>query len=121
MNNREIRILSRKSDLAQIQSKFVGLALINKFPNIKVSYLTKTTEGDIDKKSPLSEMKSTGVFTDDLRKNLIDNKCDLIVHSWKDLPIEIEKQIVLMIIVRSEGYEPSTPRAEIWYSIQLNY
>jgi hypothetical protein len=23
--------------------------------------------------------------------------------------------------VRSEGFEPSTPRAEIWYSIQLNY
>ena len=95
MNNREIRILSRKSDLAQIQAKFVGLALINKFPNIKVSYLYKTTEGDIDKKSPLSEMKSTGVFTDDLRKNLIDNKCDLIVHSWKDLPIEIEKQTII--------------------------
>ena len=23
--------------------------------------------------------------------------------------------------VHSEGFEPSTPRAEIWYSIQLNY
>ena len=23
--------------------------------------------------------------------------------------------------VRPEGFEPSTPRAEIWYSIQLNY
>lgn len=24
-------------------------------------------------------------------------------------------------IVHPEGFEPSTPRAEIWYSIQLNY
>ncbi len=23
--------------------------------------------------------------------------------------------------VHAEGFEPSTPRAEIWYSIQLNY
>jgi hypothetical protein len=23
--------------------------------------------------------------------------------------------------VHPEGFEPSTPRAEIWYSIQLNY
>ena len=25
------------------------------------------------------------------------------------------------LFVHSEGFEPSTPRAEIWYSIQLNY
>ena len=24
-------------------------------------------------------------------------------------------------VVHPEGFEPSTPRAEIWYSIQLNY
>ncbi len=24
-------------------------------------------------------------------------------------------------LVTAEGFEPSTPRAEIWYSIQLNY
>jgi hypothetical protein len=27
----------------------------------------------------------------------------------------------VMLMVHSEGFEPSTPRAEIWYSIQLNY
>ena len=27
----------------------------------------------------------------------------------------------MVLIVHPEGFEPSTPRAEIWYSIQLNY
>ena len=34
-------------------------------------------------------MPTEGVFTNDLRDELINNKCDLIVHSWKDLPIEV--------------------------------
>ena len=89
MEKKEIRILSRKSDLAQIQAKFVGFELNKKFPTLKMIYLTKSTEGDVDKTSPLSEMKKTGVFTDDLRKCLIEGECDIIVHSWKDLPIDI--------------------------------
>ena len=79
MEKKEIRILSRKSDLAQIQAKLVGFEINRKFPNIKIIYLTKKTEGDVDKYSPLSEMKTTGVFTEDLRKNLIvikENKKD---------------------------------------------
>ena len=95
MEKKEIRILSRKSDLAQIQAKLVGFEINRKFPNIKIIYLTKKTEGDVDKYSPLSEMKTTGVFTEDLRKNLIEGKCEAIVHSWKDMPIEIEKETMI--------------------------
>ena len=43
------------------------------------------------------------------------------MNFFANLFIEIENHIILMIFVRSEGFEPSTPRAEIWYSIQLNY
>jgi len=95
MKKTEIKILSRKSDLAQIQAKFVGLELNKKFPDIKISYLTKKTEGDFDKTSPLSQMKKTGVFTDDLRKSLINNECDLVVHSWKDLPIDVGEETII--------------------------
>ena len=31
------------------------------------------------------------------------------------------REAFYFICVHSEGFEPSTPRAEIWYSIQLNY
>ena len=95
MEKKEIKILSRKSDLAQIQAQLVGYEINRKFPDLKVIYLTKTTEGDIDKLSPLSEMKTTGVFTEDLRQNLITGKCDAIVHSWKDMPIDIGQDTII--------------------------
>ena len=42
-------------------------------------------------------MPTEGVFTNDLRDELINNKCDLIVHSWKDLPIEVGRKLKLLL------------------------
>lgn len=90
-----LRILSRKSTLAVIQAQQVGKKIQEFFPHIKIDYITKKTSGDIDLKTPLSQMGSTGVFTDDLRNDLIANKCDLAVHSWKDLPLNLGSETVL--------------------------
>ena len=92
---KNIRILSRKSNLAVIQAQQVGRKIQENFPLIKIEYITKNTSGDIDLKTPLSEMGSAGVFTDDLRNNLITNKCDLAVHSWKDLPLDLGSDTIL--------------------------
>ena len=95
MSKKKVRILSRKSDLAIIQAKEAGNNLLNKFPNLEIEYLTKSTAGDKDLKTPLSEMSSPGVFTDDLRNSLINKDCDLIVHSWKDLPLDLGHQTII--------------------------
>jgi len=92
---KKIRILSRKSDLAVIQARQVGKKIQEHFPTIRIEYITKKTSGDIDLKTPLSEMGSAGVFTDDLRDDLMANKCDLAVHSWKDLPLDLGSDTVL--------------------------
>ena len=85
----KINILSRKSDLAVIQAREFGQIFSSKFPSIKLNYITKSTSGDRDLKTPLSEMPTEGVFTDDLRDELIKKKCDIIIHSWKDLPLDV--------------------------------
>jgi hydroxymethylbilane synthase len=85
----KIRVLSRKSDLAIIQAREFSDYLQSKHPFVEIEFLTRSTSGDKDLKTPLSEMPTEGVFTNDLRDELINNKCDLIVHSWKDLPIEV--------------------------------
>ena len=85
----KIKVLSRKSDLATIQAREFGKYLNSKYPEIQIDYITKSTSGDKDLVTPLSEMSTEGVFTNDLREELINKKCDLIVHSWKDLPIEV--------------------------------
>ncbi len=91
----KIRVLSRKSNLAIIQAYEFGEHLKSKFSDIEVEYMTRSTSGDKDLVTPLSEMPSEGVFTNDLRDELVNNKCDLIVHSWKDLPIEVGKQTII--------------------------
>tara|TARA_B100001123_G_C15339800_1_gene1034352 strand:- start:720 stop:2249 length:1530 start_codon:yes stop_codon:yes gene_type:complete len=90
-----IRILSRKSDLAIIQARMVGKAIKNKYPLVKIRYHTRSTKGDMDKYTPLSKMESEGVFTEDIRHELIDNNCDLAVHSWKDLPLDLGSQTLV--------------------------
>ena len=92
---KNLRILSRKSNLAVIQAHQVGRKIQDNFSDVKIEYITKKTSGDIDLKTPLSEMGSSGVFTDDLRNDLMANKCDLAVHSWKDLPLDLGSRTVL--------------------------
>tara|TARA_Y100001970_G_C14157137_1_gene816242 strand:- start:41 stop:1567 length:1527 start_codon:yes stop_codon:yes gene_type:complete len=92
---KNIRILSRKSELAVIQARMVGRAIKDKFPSISINYHTRSTKGDIDKNTPLSKMKSEGVFTEDIRHELVNNKCDLAVHSWKDLPLDLGSKTMI--------------------------
>ena len=42
-------------------------------------------------------MPSEGVFTDDLREELINEKCDIIIHSWKDLPLDVGNKTEIII------------------------
>ena len=77
-----IRILSRKSELAVIQAKMVGKAIKDKFPNLNIEHVYRSTKGDADLKTPLSQLNDTGVFTQDLREDLIKN----MIHENK-LPL----------------------------------
>ena len=93
----KLNILSRKSDLAIIQAREFGQILSSNFPSIKLNYITKSTSGDKDLKTPLSEMPTEGVFTDDLRDELIKKNCDIIIHSWKDLPLDVGNETEVAI------------------------
>nr|GIR51639.1 MAG: hypothetical protein CM15mP61_03480 [Gammaproteobacteria bacterium] len=62
-----------------------------KFPDMNVTHSYRDTKGDIDLTTPLSKMPEQGVFTSDLRDALLNDEADMVVHSWKDLPIEMPK------------------------------
>ena len=94
---KKINVLSRKSDLAVIQAHEFGKFLSSKQPSINIDFSTKSTSGDKDLQTPLSEMPSEGVFTDDLREELINEKCDIIIHSWKDLPLDVGNKTEIII------------------------
>ena len=85
----DIRIASRKSDLARLQAYQVGNLLLKN--GHKVNYHFRESLGDINQDDPLWKMPEKGVFTEDFREGLIQGQWDVVVHSWKDLPIDIEE------------------------------
>ncbi len=88
MNQSTLRIASRKSDLARVQAYTVARRLKAAHPNLQIQFLFRESLGDINLSDPLWKMPERGVFTQDFYQDLVDNKFDLVVHSWKDLPIE---------------------------------
>ena len=88
---KNLTILSRKSPLARIQAKLVANEIYKLFPEIKIEHIFKSTLGDLNQDTPLDEMPEIGVFTNDIREDLVSNNADIAVHSWKDLPIDFEE------------------------------
>ncbi len=86
-----LTIISRKSVLAKIQAKEVSEVIKKRFPEIKINFKTKDTSGDIDLTTPLHKMPEMGVFTSDIREELLSDNADIAVHSWKDLPVDLEE------------------------------
>ncbi|NCN26929.1 hydroxymethylbilane synthase [bacterium] len=88
----KIRIGARRSDLARVQAMHVRDCLLTAHPHLGVEFLFKKSLGDINLHDPLWKMPEKGVFTQDLTKDLVNGECDLVVHSWKDLPTELAEQ-----------------------------
>jgi len=86
---RNLVIASRKSALARLQSYAVGEALKAQWPHLEIEYLFKESLGDKNLDAPLWQMPEKGVFTRDLQDDLENGRCDMVVHSWKDLPLEM--------------------------------
>ena len=86
-----LKIVSRKSPLARIQALLVAEQISRSFPEIKIEHIYKKTLGDEDLNTPLNKMPDIGVFTNDIRNDLLNGVADIAVHSWKDLPVDLEE------------------------------
>ena len=84
-----MKIISRQSTLAKIQARLVADKINAKVDDFKFELITKETSGDIDLTTPLHQMPDAGVFTNDIREELLNLNADIAVHSWKDLPVEM--------------------------------
>ena len=84
---KEIKVLSRSSFLAQIQTHLA----ITKIKTIfKGSISTHYTEsiGDTDTSAKSWEKHGFGIFTNSLTKELVSKNVNIVVHSFKDLPVK---------------------------------
>lgn len=79
-----IRLGTRASALATTQSGLVARRL-EELTGRPVELVHIRTEGDV-RTGSLASLGGTGVFVTALREALLDGRCDVAVHSLKDLP-----------------------------------
>ena len=98
-----IRIGSRSSFLAKWQAFEVGREILKAYPHYRIEYQFRESLGDKNLTDPLWKMPEKGVFTEDFYSDLVEDRCDLIVHSWKDLPTEEkEKTYIAATLSRAD-------------------
>ena len=88
----QINIITRESVLAKIQGKAVGKKICSVFPKLKINYHTSKTVGDVDQNLDIKSGELRGLFTSDISEQIINDRYDIAVHSWKDFPIESNNQ-----------------------------
>ena len=95
-----LRIGTRGSALALTQTGMVA-ADLEDATGVETELVTITTDGDRSNE-PLSRAGGTGLFTGALRDALLDDRCDLVVHSLKDLPTAPHDRLVVAAIPARE-------------------
>ena len=99
----KVRIGSRESKLAVIQSELVMEYIRKAHPEMDVSLVTMKTTGDKILDKTLDKIGGKGLFVKELDKALMDGKSDLSVHSLKDMPMEIPEELpVVAFSVRED-------------------
>src|SRR5688572_24414313 len=98
----QIRLGTRGSALALSQARLVQATLRTRFPDCDFDSLVIKTSGDIDLKSPLSEIGGKGVFIREIEQALSDGKIDIAVHSHKDVTVAVLPGLELAGFLRAE-------------------
>ncbi|MGL5032905.1 MAG: hydroxymethylbilane synthase, partial [Microcystaceae cyanobacterium] len=94
-SSRTIRIGSRKSQLALVQTYWVQEQLQKHFPERTFEVETMSTQGDKILDVALAKIGDKGLFTKELEVGMLDRSLDLAVHSLKDLPTKLPDGLVL--------------------------
>lgn len=88
-----IRVGTRGSALALAQTTAVANR-IQAAAGVEIEIVPITTHGDVSRES-LSSLGGTGVFASALREALLNDQCDVVVHSFKDLPTDAYPGLVI--------------------------
>lgn len=98
----KIRVGSRESKLAVIQSEIVIDAIKKYNPEIEVELITMKTTGDIILNKTLDKVGGKGLFVKELDRALLNNEVDITVHSFKDMPMEVNEKLPLVAVSKRE-------------------
>ena len=96
----KIRIGTRASKLALWQAEFIAAELRREYLNLEVELVKIQTTGDKILNSPLAKIGGKGLFTKEIENALAENKIDLAVHSFKDVPNELPQNFKIAAVTK---------------------
>ncbi|QCI25801.1 hydroxymethylbilane synthase [Buchnera aphidicola (Sitobion avenae)] len=100
MYKKTLRIATRKSPLALEQTKYVQKKILSLYPDLNIKLVPIVTHGDNILNQSLSKIGGKGLFIKELERALLENKADIAIHSMKDLPVNITKELSLVSICK---------------------
>ena len=92
---KQLVIASRESALALWQAEHIKSRLEALYPEVTVSILGMTTQGDQILDKSLSKIGGKGLFVKELELALSEGRADIAVHSMKDVPMNLPEGFVL--------------------------
>lgn len=95
------RIGTRKSSLALKQVEEILKALRNFCPDFSAKIIGMDTYGDKDRNTPISSVEGSDFFTREIDEALLDGNIDFAVHSAKDVPDILRKELKIAAITAS--------------------
>ena len=98
----KIRVGSRESSLAVIQSEIVMDAIRAYDSSIEVELVTMKTTGDRILDRNLDKVGGKGLFVKELEFALADGRADLTVHSLKDMTMDVPEELPLLVVSSRE-------------------
>lgn len=100
--SKKIRVGSRKSELALIQTRHVIGLLKEHNPNLDFEIVTMSTLGDQILDKPLPKIGEKSLFTKELEAALESGSVDFLVHSLKDLPTALPVGMAIGAVLTRE-------------------
>jgi len=91
----DIRIGTRGSKLALNQSEWIKKQLEMRHSGIRVDLVKIKTTGDKILDTPLSKIGGKGLFVKEIEEALLESRVDVAVHSMKDVPAQLPKELML--------------------------
>ena len=116
----QLRIASRRSQLAMVQTNWVKGELEKACPNIGISVEAMATQGDKILDVALAKIGDKGLFTKELEAQMLVGRADIAVHSLKDLPTNLPEGLILGCITKREDPSDALVVNEKFKVHQLN-
>lgn len=101
--NDNYRVATRGSKLALIQTEILSRSLRNIFPSMNCDIIRIKSMGDIKRNKFLFSVNEKGIFEKEVDKAVLDERADFAVHSIKDIPTELDGDLVIASILKRES------------------